>query len=84
MYLGFKKLFFLVGKLFYLHYPKKLIEIFIIFEEQRRKVFSSIFVIAVIIIDKIDTYVISELQKVPNLYNVRINDLENQPNSLKI
>ena len=36
------------------------------------------------IIDRIDTFIISELQKVPNLYNVRINDLENRPNFVKI
>ena len=37
-----------------------------------------------IIIDRIDTFIISELQKVPNLYNICINDLENRPNFVKI
>ena len=37
-----------------------------------------------ITIDGINTFIISELRKVPNLYNMCINDLENRPNFVKI
>ena len=37
-----------------------------------------------IIIDRIDIFIISELQKVLNLYNMCIDDLENWPNFVKI